>query len=343
MPDIKGFLERRRAAWPWLDHVVRAAGRYQDNRGDYFAAGITYFSVFALFPLLMVAFAIGGFVLVRDPALLDSIHDAVTEAMPGDLGVQINELIDSAVAARATVGVFGLLVAAYSGLGWMANVREALTEMWEQQHPRSGFVATKLHDLAKLGGLFVAVVASIGLSVLAGGGVIGTVLEFLGIDDLGWVQSLVEIGLGVLALAVTWGLLTWAIARLPREPVTLGSAARAALIAAVGFEIFKRVGVIYLQSVTGGPAGSTFGPIIGLLVFIYFTARLVLFSTAWAATSHDNEARAFVPPPEPAVIEVAAPAPAKRATFAEAAVLVGTGVAATLGIGGLLRRHRARR
>ncbi len=154
MPDIKGFLERRRAAWPWLDHVVRAAGRYQDNRGDYFAAGITYFSVFALFPLLMVAFAIGGFVLVRDPALLDSIEDAVTEAMPGDLGVQINELIDSAVAARATVGVFGLLVAAYSGLGWMANVREALTEMWEQQHPRSGFVATKLHDLAKLGGLF---------------------------------------------------------------------------------------------------------------------------------------------------------------------------------------------
>ena len=34
-----------------------------------------------------------------------------------------------------------------------------------------------------------------------------------------------------------------------------------------------------------GPAGTTFGPVFGLMVFAYFTARLVLFATAWAATS----------------------------------------------------------
>lgn len=342
MPDVMGFLERRRAAWPWLDHIIRAWGRYQSQKGDYFAAGITYFSVFALFPLLMVAFAIGGFVLVNNPELIDSIHSAVLKAMPGDFGNQINELIDSAIAARATVGVIGLVAAAYSGLGWMANVREALTAMWEQKHPPSGFVATKLRDLSKLAALFVAVVASIGLSVLAESGVIERVLRFFGIEDLGWVQTLIQIGLSVLSLVVTWALLTWVIARLPREPVTLRSAARAALIAAIGFEVFKRVGVVYLQSVTGGPAGATFGPIIGLLVLIYFTARLILYATAWAATSHENEARAFVPPPEPAVIAVAAPPPARSATVGEAAVLIGTGAAAVLGLQGLVRRRRAR-
>ncbi|MGW5075732.1 inner membrane protein YhjD [Rhodococcus sp. NPDC004095] len=340
MPDFKGLLERRRAAWPWLDHVIRAAGRYQENKGDYFAAGITYFSVFALFPMLMVAFAILGFVLVQNPNLLDSIHTTVTKAMPGDLGDQINELIDAAIAARATVGVFGLIFAAYAGLGWMANVREALSAMWAQRHPPTGFVATKLRDLSKLLGLFLALVLSVGLSVLAEGGVTGTVLEFLGIDDLGWVQTLVQIGTSLLAAVITWALFTWVIARLPREPVTLRSAARAALIAALGFEVFKRVGVIYLQSVTGGPAGSTFGPIIGLLVFIYFTARLLLVSTAWAATTRENEELAHVPPPQPAVIEVAAPPPARSATLVEAAVLVATGAAAALGLGGWLRRHR---
>ncbi len=339
MPDFKGYLERRRAAWPWFDHVIRAGTRYQENRGDYFAAGITYFSVFALFPMLMVAFAATGFVLAQNPQVLDSIHDAITKALPGDLGVQINQLIDSAISARATVGVIGLLVAAYSGLGWMANVREALTAMWAQLHPKDGFVAAKLRDLSKLVGLFLALVLSVGLAVLADGGVTHTVLAYLGVDDLGWVQTLVQIGTSVLAAATTWAVFVWVIARLPREPVTLRSAARAALIATVGFEAFKRLGAIYLQSVMGGPAGSTFGPIIGLLVFIYFTARLLLLSTAWAATAHENEARAFVPPPQPAVIAVAA-APATGPRVAESLALVGAGALAAVGLSGLLRRRR---
>ena len=58
----------------------------------------------------------------------------------------------------------------------------------------------------------------------------------------------------------------------------------AGLLAAVGFEIFKQVASIYLRVVLHGPAGTVFGPVLGLMVFAYMTARLVLFATAWAAT-----------------------------------------------------------
>ncbi|WP_027500282.1 inner membrane protein YhjD [Rhodococcus sp. UNC363MFTsu5.1] len=341
MPDVKSLLERLRAARPWLDHLIRAGGRYQAQKGDYFAAGITYFSVFALFPLLMVAFAATGFILVGHPELLTSIHDAVSKAMPGNLGDQINQLIDAAIAARTTVGVIGLIVAAYSGLGWMANLREALSAMWDQRHPSSGFLRTKLKDLAKLVGLVLALIISVGLSMIGEGSTTGRVLEWLGIDDIGWVGTLVRLLSSVLAVVATWALFVWVIARLPREPITLRSAAKAALFAAVGFEVFKRLGVIYLRAVTNGPAGSTFGPIIGLLVFIYFTARLVLFSTAWAATAHENEVKAFVPPPDPAIIEVKQ-APARGPTISEALALVGVGAAAAVGLGGLMRRRRHR-
>ena len=47
-----------------------------------------------------------------------------------------------------------------------------------------------------------------------------------------------------------------------------------------------------------GPAGATFGPVLGLMVFAYITARLILFSTAWAATSTENLAAAPVEPPD---------------------------------------------
>ena len=38
------------------------------------------------------------------------------------------------------------------------------------------------------------------------------------------------------------------------------------------------------------------------MVFAYITARLVLFATAWAATSKENLREDVVPPPQPAVI-----------------------------------------
>ena len=77
---------------------------------------------------------------------------------------------------------------------------------------------------------------------------------------------------------------------------------RAGLLAAVAFEVFKQVASIYLKSVVTGPAGATFGPVLGLMVFAYITARLILFATAWAATSKEILEAAPVNPPGTAQI-----------------------------------------
>ena len=58
---------------------------------------------------------------------------------------------------------------------------------------------------------------------------------------------------------VSWLLFTWMIARLPREKVSLVASMRAGLMAAIGFELFKQVGSIYLQTVLRSPAGAVFG------------------------------------------------------------------------------------
>ena len=56
----------------------------------------------------------------------------------------------------------------------------------------------------------------------------------------------------VVSLWVSWLLFTWIIARLPRESVSFRSAARAGLLAAVAFEIFKQV-ALDLPAVGGAP------------------------------------------------------------------------------------------
>ncbi len=161
------FLDRQRAARPWLDHLVRAGGRYQQQKGDYYAAGITYFTILAIVPILMVAFAVAGFALAGNPEWVDEIQDQVSNNMPGGLGETVNGLIDSAISARTSVGVFGLLGAAYAGIGWITNLRDALTAMWEHTHEAGNFVITKLKDFGALLGLGGAMLVTFGLSALS--------------------------------------------------------------------------------------------------------------------------------------------------------------------------------
>ena len=61
--EVRALRER----YGWLDHLVRAGARYTERHGNHYAAAVTYFSVLSLVPLLMVAFAIAGFVLQSQP------------------------------------------------------------------------------------------------------------------------------------------------------------------------------------------------------------------------------------------------------------------------------------
>ncbi|OBF27864.1 inner membrane protein YhjD [Mycobacterium sp. ACS4331] len=338
-----GILDRLRARMPWFDHVMRAQERYNASKGDFYAAGITYFTIFALFPLLMVGFAIGGFVLANEPDLLNEIEGKVREAVSGDLGSQLVQLMDSAINSRTSVGLIGLATAAWAGLGWMANLREALSQMWGLYRAEpDGFVRTKLSDLLALVSAFVAIAVTIGLTVLGNSSVMENVLNWLGLQDSPMLSALLRAASLLVSLFVSWLLFTWMIARLPRESISFRSSVRAGLLAAVGFEVFKLVAAVYLRSVVTGPAGATFGPVLGLMVFAYITARLVLFATAWAATSKENLREEVIPPPPPALINNRVVTRAGLGAE-QAVVAAAVGAVGALSLSRLFRRDGRRR
>ena len=149
-------LEKLRAKYPWLDHLIRAATRYTEKHGDHYAAAITFFSILALVPLLMVAFAAAAFVLANNQAMLTEIQNAITAAVPAGLGDLLNSVIDQAIAQRNAVGIIGLLGALFSGLGWMSNLREALSEQWDQRGEPPSIVKRYGSDLLAMVGLGLA-------------------------------------------------------------------------------------------------------------------------------------------------------------------------------------------
>jgi len=336
-PPKQSLIERMRARYEWLDHLVRAATRYTERHGDHYAAAITFFSVLSMVPLLMIAFAIAGYVLFFNPALLDELRAAITENVPPSLADTINPIIDQAISQRGAVGFVGLLAALYSGIGWMSNLREALSEQWAQVPEEPPMLKRLLFDLLSLLGLGVALVGSFAITGLASG-FAAALLELLGLAEQGWAVFLLRLLGLVLGLVANWLIFLWVIARLPRKHATLRSSAKAALFGAVGFEVLKQVMTFYLAAVTTSPSGAVFGSLLGLLVFTFFASRFILFVTAWAATAKENEQEDPAPVPGPAVIrtEVAVRSgPTPTAT----AALLGTGLlAGVLGTRAFRRR-----
>lgn len=338
-PDKPGILDRLRARFEWFDHIMRANDRFNQSRGNFFAAGLTYYTIFALFPLLMVGFAVGGFLLARRPDLLAEIDHRITSVLPGDLGRQVIDVTQAAIRSSAPVGVIGLATAGWAGLSWVANLREALTEMWEQHVEPLGYVRTKLSDLAAMVSAFAASVVTMALTALSQASTMAAVLGWLGIHHLPALGAILRALSLLMSLAVSWVLFTWMIARLPRHSVDFASSVRGGLMAAIGFEVFKQVASIYLRAVLRSPAGAAFGPVLGVMVFAYITARLLLFATAWAATSADQLKTASVPPPDPAVITTRVHVDEGLSTR-QALVVAALGAAGALGLSRLARRRR---
>src|SRR5438477_10575834 len=93
----------------WLRHVAAAWDLLTRNNGSQYAAAITYFSFLALFPLLLLAVSITGFVLHSNPSAQQDFFAHITDNIPGALGKTIQTSLQAAIKARTGLGIVGLL------------------------------------------------------------------------------------------------------------------------------------------------------------------------------------------------------------------------------------------
>lgn len=221
-----GSLDRLRARHGWLDHLIRAFLHFRACNGNLFAAGLTYYTLIALFPLLMIAFAVGGFALSRRPELVDAIDERTRSWVSPELGQQLVTLMNSAISAHTSVGVIGLVFAAWMGQTWMYRLREALCRIWGHQADSLGFARTIASDLAAVLGTFAVVVSTMTLAALAHAEPLKVVLNLLGIPELSvfhWAFRTISV---VISFLVSWVVFSWVIVRLPRESVGVATSMR---------------------------------------------------------------------------------------------------------------------
>jgi membrane protein len=280
-------------------HVVSAWQLMQRNNGNQYAAAITYFSFLALFPLLLLAVSVVGFVVHSDPAAEQSFLSHITDQVPGSLGQTLKTSLRAAIDSRGSLSIVGLLGVLFTGLGWVGNLRAAIDAVWGRTKEKVGFVKAKLSDLLVLAGLGLGAVLSIGLTVI-GTSVTDQILRSLGLDGVPGATVLLKL-LGI-ALAIAGDVLIfwWVLVRLPQIELAARLALKGALLAAVGFEVLKVVGTYTIAHTANSPTAGPFAGVIAILIWIQLVARWLLFSCAWTATLADDRR-----PPAPAADEPA--------------------------------------
>jgi membrane protein len=292
------------AAWvdrlkqrPWAAHLVRTSERFSSRMGAQFGAAITYFSILGVIPVLMLGFSIAGFVLtISRPDLLDPLATAIADALgSADPATRdrILSVIQSALRTFTAIGIVGVASALYSGAGWMANLRNAVRAQWRQDfdlRDTAGNIVTRtLLNLVELLGVVVAVVLTFVLTSLSAA-LTDDVLNWLGVSHIGWLSPVLRLIPVIVSIGAGWLLFLYLYAVLPETRVPWKIVRQGALIGAIGLAILQYLTSFLVAQFSNSPAALIFGPVIALMLFFNFFARLILLVAAWIATANPETA-----------------------------------------------------
>ncbi|WP_405822556.1 YihY/virulence factor BrkB family protein [Streptomyces sp. NBC_00838] len=267
-----------------LTHAWRSYETLDRTHWSRLAAAITFISFLALFPLITVSAAIGAALLSKDQ--LDKLQDKLKDQVPG-ISDQLD--LNSLVANAATVGLVAGALLLFTGIGWVGSMRECLRAVWELDDVDEGnpFVL-KAKDAVILVGLGVTALASIGASAL-GSTAVGWSADRIGIAEGGVGGVLLQIAAIVVAAVAGFLILLYVLTLLPGVHPPRRRLIVAAVIGAVGFELLKLLLGGYVRDVAGKSLYGAFGVPVALLLWINFTAKLMLFCAAWTATPSKDE------------------------------------------------------
>ena len=273
------------------------------------AAGIAYFTLFSIGPLLFIATGIAGLVLGREQ--VDEALAAQLTSMVGTEGAsEVRKMADGALGnARGgwaiAIGFATLLVTAGGAFG---ALQTALNAVWKTEVAEAGSIVETVSRLVR------AKAAAIGLVATTGFIMIVSLAVSAAIASLGsWFESALPGGVVLaflLNLALTLGVLTLLFAAiykvLPDRKLAWWDVVVGAIATAVLFTVGKAAIGLYMAHSDVAAGFGAAGALVLLLVWIYYSALIFLagaeFTRAWANRSGSKQA---------------APVPAKSQQLAE--------------------------
>jgi membrane protein len=267
---LRGYLKvnvpSRLTQRPLVRRAIRLNERYGEDAGGYLAASIAYYAFLSLFPLILLALAVVGFLLASSSSLRAEIERAVTDAVPGVralVGTNLSAVQD----ARTVSGLVGLAGLLWTGTGVVGAGRNAVRRVVRAGTPPGG-----IGDKARL----VGVTAGLGIVAL-----VATALATMAaaLEAGGPAGIALRVGATLVAFVLDVGLFLLAYRTLATGRPAWSGVLPGAVFGAVGWTLLKLLGTWYATTTVEGSRSvyGTFAATIGVLLILYLAGRLFVY------------------------------------------------------------------
>ncbi|MDQ1404261.1 MAG: rane protein [Actinomycetota bacterium] len=239
--------------------ALRVQKRFSEVHGGWLASAVTLTAFLSLFPLILVVIAVIGFFSAHGTDVGGNIIRGL--GLPaGDATKSVFSAIDTAQKSRRAASIIGIAGLLWSGLGVVAALEYAIDTVW--QVPSRG-IKDKLSGLAWLVGAGVILGASFALTAV--------------INFLPGFLAPVAIAVGLAVDVVLW---LWTLKVLGNHEVGWRPLLPGAVLGAIGFEILKAVGSIYVPRAVASSSAlyGSIGVVFAVLAWLLFFGRLVVYA-----------------------------------------------------------------
>ena len=256
---------------PYVGILVRAGDKGLENQGKDSAASIAYYTLLSLFPMILGLVSIGGFFLKSEVIQL-RVNDLIIEVLPVSAEF-VTRNIESLVRIRGAAGITSIIVLMWSASKMVGAMSRSINRALGMRRNYAIYLSPLRYFALTL---IVAVLILLSLAVAPAAELLSELqLELLGTRWNTVLDLIASRAVGLLATGLMIGAVYTLVPyqRLPWRDLLPGL-----LVVAVLIETGKSLFVWYMETAANYSAvyGSV-SSIIVLLIWLYFSARVVLF------------------------------------------------------------------
>ena len=255
-----------------------AVQEWLQDKAPQLGAALPYYTVFSLAPLILVLLAIVGVIFRHDPA---GAWSKLTEQMSYFLDKSALEIVQNIAQKASQPGkstlatIIGIALALFGASGVFGQLQDALNTVWGVKAKPglglSGFLRTRFLSFAMVAGVCFLLLVSLAIEAL---------LKYFS----HYIQSVMPGGLTIAVsvyLIFDFAVITTLFAMIFKILPDVKTRWRDMWIGAVMTAIFFLIGKwalgLYLGSGTAASAYGTAGSLITLLLWVYYSAQILLF------------------------------------------------------------------
>src|SRR5271157_4547465 len=231
------------------------------------AAGVAYYAIISIFPLLLGLIAVFGFFL-PSINLQNALLNFVGNNIPGATNI-LKENIDGIIRLRGVMSVLSIVILFWGASALFGSISLAINRAWSINKQRHLFIR-KASEIGMVFGTGILFLLSLGTS---------TFISFLGnaLNLSGLIAAVVSLGAKLLAFLLMLAIFLLLYKFVPNTKTRWRDIWPGALLAAVFFEIARALFIFYLEHFANYQViYGTISSFVILLIWIYYSAFILI-------------------------------------------------------------------